>query len=123
MPFKTTRGPQDSLTGQHILLGLGVAATAVAGAALVARLLAAPETPESYTDYEDPYAPAPKPQPTLLRAVWAPLLVALGSAGAYLLRAEARRPETSPPRAGWRDFAATLGGELRRRAGSSPTVH
>ena len=88
MPSNPVRGAVDSLANsrgrstQHILVGLGLTAGAVALSALVARFNApVPDNPEVYSDYEELEQPAFKPPPKVFALIWPPLFMALTLSG------------------------------------------
>lgn len=96
MPANIERGSQNTdQLGQHVLIGLGVTAAAVAAAAIIARAMpAADDEPETYTDYEDPHAPKPRQPSKVLGAVWPPLLMALTVSGLRIWNAPRSRART-----------------------------
>ena len=86
----------------HILLGLGITAAAVAGAALVARMQAhADAAPDTYSDYDDKTASPTKPVSTTMSLLWTPLFMALTVSGLRIW---------SAPRSPARTQALTLWG-------------
>jgi translocator protein len=85
---QTDRAAVDSLANgrgralQHLLIGLGLTAGAVGISALIARANAPlDETPEVYSDYEEPERPKVKPPRSLFALVWPPLFLALALSG------------------------------------------
>ena len=111
MRYNPVRGAVDSLANsrgrstQHILVGLGLTAGAVALSALVARLnTPAPEIPEVYSDYEELEQPAVKPTPKVFALIWTPLFMALTLSGLRIWNA---------PRSPARTQALTLWGTVQ----------
>jgi tryptophan-rich sensory protein len=111
MPSNLVRGAVDSLANsrgrsmQHIAVGLGLTAGAVALSALVARLNApTPDNPEVYSDYEELEQPALKPPPRIFALVWPPLFMALTLSGLRIWNA---------PRSAARTQALTLWGTVQ----------
>ena len=111
MPSNPLRGAVDSLANsrgrsmQHILVGLGLTAGAVAVSALVARLNApAPDNHEVYSDYEELVQPAFKPPPKVFALVWPPLFLALTLSGLRIWNA---------PKSPARTQALTLWGSVQ----------
>lgn len=87
MQTKPARGAVDGLANrrgrsiQHILLGLGLTAGAVAASALVAKMHApTPEHHEAYSDYEEQVQPTKAPS-RLFALVWPPLFMSLALSG------------------------------------------
>ena len=111
MSSNPVRGAVDSLANsggrstQHILVGLGLTAGAVALSALVARFNApAPDNLEVYSDYEELEQPALKPPPKVFAMVWPPLFMALTLSGLRIWNA---------PRSAARTQALTLWGTVQ----------
>lgn len=111
MPSNPVRGAVDSLANsrgrstQHILVGLGLTAGAVALSALVARFNAPiPENHEVYSDYEELEPPTIKPPPKVFALIWPPLFMALTLSGLRIWNA---------PRSPARTQALTLWGTVQ----------
>jgi tryptophan-rich sensory protein len=108
MTSNAVRGAVDRLGNsrgrsvQHIAVGLGLTAGAVALSALAARLsFPASEVREVYSDYEEPEPPPAKPPSRLFAVVWPPLFMALTLSGLRIWNA---------PRSNARTQALTLWG-------------
>jgi len=111
MPANPVRGAVDSLANsrghsmQHVLVGLGLTAGAVALSALAARLNApTSDSYEVYSDYEEPTPPDLKPPPRMLAMVWPPLFMALTLSGLRIWNA---------PKSAARTQALTLWGAVQ----------
>ena len=104
MPTHPVRGAVDSLansrgrSAQHILVGLGITVTAVAAAALLARVGSRTEEDgyEAYSDYEPPEWELPKarPAPKILTNLWPPMFLALTLSGLRIWNAPASAART-----------------------------
>ena len=105
MPIHPVRGAVDSLansrgrSAQHILIGLGITAGAVAAAVLLAKVSSKPQDDgyEAYTDYEPPaweQKAAPKPAPKFLTSLWPPMFMALTLSGLRVWNAPASAART-----------------------------
>ena len=80
---------------QHVLVGLGLTAGAVALSALIARMNApTPDNPEIYSDYEELAQPDLKPPPRVFAMVWPPLFMALTLSGLRIWNAPASAART-----------------------------
>jgi tryptophan-rich sensory protein len=87
---------------EHLMLGLGVAAAAVAGSALAARLTAsAADQVEMFSDYDTAAPQEAKASRSLASLVWPPLFLALTASGLRIWNA---------PRSPARTQALTLWG-------------
>jgi benzodiazapine receptor len=111
MHANPVRGAVDSLVNgrgrsmQHLIVGLGVTAGAVALSALAARLFApAPDVREVYSDYDEPEPPAAQPSRNIFAMVWPPLYMALTLSGLRIWNA---------PRSAARTQALTLWGTVQ----------
>ena len=105
------RGAVDSLANsrgrstEHLLIGLGVTATAVLGSAIVARLSAsAADHPEIYSDDEALKPAGFEPPRLVFSLVWPPLFLALTVSGLRIWNA---------PRSPARTQALTLWGAVQ----------
>jgi tryptophan-rich sensory protein len=115
MPQSPVHGAVDSLAsnrgrpaaadlGRHLLIGLGLAAGAVAVSAIAARFAAAPTpkiTHEVYSDFEETVVVEPRPTPKVFALLWPPLFMALTLSGLRIWNA---------PRSAERTQALTLWG-------------
>lgn len=102
------RGAVDNLANsrgrstQHLLLGLGVTATAVLGSALIARMNApTPDNPKVRRQYDRLDKPDFQPPPKAFSVIWPPLFLALTVSGLRIWNA---------PRSPARTQALTLWG-------------
>jgi tryptophan-rich sensory protein len=101
MQATAIRGAVDSLANsrgrsmQHVLVGVGLAAGAVALSALIARMNAPTEdNPEIYTDYEELEQPSFKPPRAVFSAIWPPLFMALTLSALRIWNAPQSRART-----------------------------
>ncbi|CAN7486782.1 tryptophan-rich sensory protein [Phenylobacterium sp. LjRoot219] len=105
------RGAVDNLANsrgrstQHLLIGLGVTATAVLGSAIIARLNApTPDNPKVRAAYDRLDKPAMQPPPKAFAVIWPPLFLALTVSGLRIWNA---------PRSPARTQALTLWGVVQ----------
>lgn len=82
------RGAVDKLANsrgrsmQHLLIGLGLTASAVLGSAIIARLNApTPDNPKVKAAYDRLEQPAMQPPPKAFSVIWPPLFLALTASG------------------------------------------
>jgi len=104
MPTHPVRGAVDSLansrgrSAQHILIGLGITVTAVAAAALLAKVgsRADEDSYEAYSDYEPAEWEKPKVRraPRFLTSLWPPMFMALTLSGLRVWNAPASAART-----------------------------
>lgn len=101
------RGAVDSLANsrgrsvQHLLMGFGLAVTAVAASALIARANApTPDHPKIYAAYQELEQPRFTPPGPIFAYVWPPLFVALSLAGLRIWNAP-KSPARSQAMALW----------------------
>jgi tryptophan-rich sensory protein len=85
-------------SAQHILIGLGITVTAVAAAAILAKVASRPQDDEfeTYSDYEPPEWEQPKVRkaPKFLTNLWPPLFMALTLSGLRVWNAPASAART-----------------------------
>ena len=105
------RGAVDNLANsrgrstQHLLIGLGVTATAVLSSAIIARLNApTPDNPKVRAEYDRLKKPAMQPPPKAFSMIWPPLFLALTISGLRIWNA---------PRSPARAQALTLWGAVQ----------
>jgi tryptophan-rich sensory protein len=111
MKINPVRGAVDAVANsrgrslQHIAVGLGLTAGAVALSALIARMNApTPDNEEVYSDYEELVQPAAKPPPAVFALIWPPLFMALTLSGLRIWNA---------PKSAARTQALTLWGMVQ----------